>query len=356
MENSDDISINTNPTQSGQVGIIRLLRKSQLNALTYEMISIIHEQLNQWEQDADIEAVIVSGDGDRAFCAGGDIRKIYDDMLAKRSETHQFFWREYRLNHYIANYQKPYIVLMDGITMGGGAGISVHGNFRIATENLTLAMPETGIGFFPDIGASYFLSRVPHNFGLLIGLAGSRLNAADAIYLGLADIYIPANRLDAVYTAICQTKFGDSIYDEVNDILNSFSEAPPESELIEIADEVENCFAKPTIEGILEELAKCPSAWAEKTRQALEKKSPLSLKVTLKQLRHGASKTLDTCLQMEYRLVNRFLKGHDFAEGVRAVIIDKDNNPNWQPHTLAEVTNEMVIDYFAPLDDQELHF
>lgn len=356
MENSPDISINTRPTLSGQIGIMRLLRRAQHNALNHDMILTLKSQLERFAQDPTIEAVLISGDGDKAFCAGGDIRQLYEHMKAQHTNLAKFFWDEYRLNYAIANFQKPYIALMDGITMGGGVGISIHGNFRIATENLSLAMPETGIGFFPDIGASYFLPRLPHNFGYMLGLAGSRLNAADTCYLGLTDFYVPVNNSDAMFTAICQTQFGDDLFAEITEIMGNFAETPPKSELESIAQEVEACFAHTTVEDIISALEENNNPWAQQTLSALLKKSPTSLKVTLKQLQLGATQDLATCLKMEYRLVNHFLNTPDFMEGVRAVIIDKDNQPNWQPQTLAELNEDDVNQFFMPLDDHELVF
>lgn len=345
-------------TELGEVGFIALNRPQALNALNHEMIEALAEKLSEWEEDKAVQAVLIQGIGEKAFCAGGDIRKIYDARHDEDLDIKQFFWDEYRLNQQIFHYPKPYIALLNGITMGGGVGISIHGQYRIATDRFTFAMPETGIGFFPDVGGSYFLPRCPGYTGFYLGLTGARINAADALYLELVNVYFDQTRVPEFVDAIVTSHLSGDCKQLVGNIINNYSSTPPVStKIAEHRQDIDVCFSKNTIEEIIEALQERQSVWCDETAKILLSKSPLSLKITLAALQRGKSLTMDQCMQMEYRLVNRFLQQKDFYEGIRAVIVDKDQKPVWTPATLAEVDNAIVEKYFAPLVNQkELNF
>lgn len=344
-------------TELDHLGIIMLNRPQALNALTHEMAIALYEQLEQWEAEQEIKAVTIQGKGEKAFCAGGDIRKIYDARHDKHLAIKQFFWDEYRLNHRIHHYPKPYIALLDGITMGGGVGVSIHGSHRIATELFSFAMPETGIGFFPDIGGSYFLSRCPGQTGIYLGLTGTRIKAADALYLGLIDYFVLEEKKAELLDALASTRLLGYPHTAITEIIKSFSTPAETAPLINYRELIDQCFVFNTIEEIFTALRAQDNEWCTNTLKILQSKSPTSLKVTLQQLRNAATLDFDQCMQMEYRMVLRFLAGHDFYEGVRAVIVDKDQKPQWQPAELSAVTQNDVDKYFAPLTDTpELSF
>lgn len=333
-------------TREGQIGLITLNRPQALNALNLAMIKALQQQLQLWNDDNKIQAVVVQAAAGKAFCAGGDVRWLYEAGLAKNPEQMQFFWHEYRLNHYINNFKKPYIPLMDGITMGGGVGISLHGSHPVATERFVFAMPETGIGFFPDIGASYLLSRCPGQMGIYLGLTGNRIGAQDAHALGLVKYMIAANKLEAVLESLLKTDLSKDAHQSVKACLTKFvmstEHAPIESEQIEI----NACFAQSTVEKIFAALQAKGNEWALATLHNLEQKAPLSLKVTLAQIQKAKSMSMADCMKMDYCLVSQFMQEPDFYEGVRALLIDKDKSPHWQPESLALATEAKVADYF----------
>jgi enoyl-CoA hydratase len=332
------------------LGQITLNRPKALNALNLEMIRAIDRQLMQWAQADHIDAVMIRSGDSRAFCAGGDIREIHTHGHQAKHKAIDFFQHEYRLNERIHSYPKPYIALMDGLTMGGGVGISIHGTYRIATENLIFAMPETSIGFFPDIGASYFLSRCPGKTGLYLGLTSARLTTADALALGLVDLQVPSDQLDAIVKTIVNA---DSIITAIKTLHTEPTGKPP---IEQYRQEIDRCFSANTIEEILARLEEKNTDWHQETLQALRQKSPTSLKVTLKQLQRSGQLDLRACLQMEYHLATHFLNNPDFYEGVRAMIIDKDRAPHWSPNTLESVSETDVDSYFIPIPNQELVF
>jgi enoyl-CoA hydratase len=334
-------------TQNG-IGQITLNRPQALNALNLEMICAIDAQLVQWADAEHIKTVVIRSSNNRAFCAGGDIRKLYTRAHQKqtRQEAYTFFQNEYRLNNRIAHYPKPYIALMDGLTMGGGVGISIHGSLRVATENLIFAMPETGIGFFPDIGASYFLSRCPGYTGMYLALTGARLTAADTIELGLADILVPSHKLDSLVDTIAKT---NSITTAIAPWNIPATEKAP---IHEYRQEIDRCFSADTVEEILTRLNEQNTDWHQETIRTLHQKSPTSLKVTLRQLQKGRQLDLCACLQMEYGLAIQFLENPDFYEGIRAMVIDKDRSPHWSPNTLELVSENDIDNYFLPNPDQ----
>ncbi|WP_341486322.1 enoyl-CoA hydratase/isomerase family protein [Pararhizobium sp. A13] len=349
---SEPVSLGAEPQtlvdRDGALGRIRLNRPRALNSLTLDMVRDIEAALDRFEHDPAIAAVLVTGEGERGLCAGGDIRAIYDAGKAG-SDLPATFWREeYRLNARIGRYPKPYVVVMDGIVMGGGVGISVYGSHRIVTERTRFAMPETGIGFFPDIGASWFLTRQNNELGTYIALVGEPLRAADVILTGLADTFVSSDRLPALAKALAGLAAGAS-GEEISASIHGFSAAPPAGVLKAHQQAIDRLFAFKTVEEIFEALRRDGSPFAENVLAVLSAKSPLSLKVALRLLRLGRQTTsLETCLEREFAATAAVLRSHDFYEGVRAAVIDKDRNPQWHPGRLGDVTEAQVAAYFQP--------
>ena len=333
----------------GGVGHVLLNRPKALNALTLGMVRELHPQLTAWADDPAIRCVVVEGAGDRAFCAGGDIRALHDWGRAKDRRVIDFYREEYQLNRYIKNYPKPYIAVMGGITMGGGVGLSVHGSIRVATERLVFAMPETGIGLFPDVGGTYFLPRCPGEVGMYLALTGERLKAADAVYAGIADIFVPAEKTGDLVAALANGQ-------NPSDVIAGFAQDPGPAPLRDLQGAIDRHFGKSSVEEILRSLADDGSDWACRMIEIIRAKSPTSTKVAFRQMREGARQDFDACMKLEFRLTNRFMAGHDFYEGVRAVVIDKDQSPNWDPARLEDVSTQMVDTYFESLGADELQF
>lgn len=349
---SNDIIFEELTNQTGDLGVITLNRPQALNALSHHMINSLYQQLVTWEQNPKIKAVVIQAAPGRAFCAGGDIRYVYEHGKAQDSTLSMLFHDEYRLNKCIYHYKKPYIALLNGITMGGGAGISLHGSHRIATENLVFAMPETSIGFFPDVGGSYFLPRLPNKIGYYLGLTGARITAADCMALGLTNYFVAADVFPKIIQALLATSLKEDAKSVVSKILIQLDKTPDHATLLEHKEKIARCFSKQTIEEIVHCLEISPEEWCQQTATLLKTKSPTSLKVTLRALQEGEKLDFDACLNMEYRLTRRFLQGHDFYEGVRALIIDKDQSPHWQPAEIKEVTQQDIAQYFAPLEQE----
>lgn len=337
--------------QDKHLGVITLNRPQALNALTLDMIKVLQKQLSDWEKNDAVHAVIIQASEGKAFCAGGDIRWLYEKGLAKSAEQMDFFWHEYRLNHDIHHYSKPYIALLDGITMGGGVGISLHGSHPIATERFSFAMPETGIGFFPDIGAAYLLSRCKHQAGLYIALTGQRLDAPLTQAVGLIRGVIASEQLPALKQALINTDLSTDAHSQVDVCLQNFYQT--QSASYDFFTKMEHCFKDASIETILECLQDANDAWSTSQYQTLLQKSPLSLKVTFEQIKRAAHLSISDCLRMDYILASHFMRDHDFYEGVRALIVDKDKSPRWDPPTLDGVSNAKVNAYFEP-DGQEI--
>jgi len=339
-------------TRAGGVGTVTLNRPHALNAFTLAMYRAFDPVLREWETDPDIRLIVIRGAGDRAFCAGGDVRAIYEagrGLSAERDLASVFFREEYELIRHIHRLATPYVAIIDGITMGGGAGVSLNGAWRVATERTMLAMPETGIGLFPDVGATRFLNLAPGHVGRYLGLTGARLGPADALYCGFATHYVPGERLPELLAAL----HGNG---PVEAVLARFAADPGPSPLRDLLPAIDQNFAGDTVEAILDALAADGSDWAARTRSSLTTKSPTSLKITLRQLIVGRGYDLEQSLGLEYRLTQHVMAAHDFYEGVRAVLVDKDQKPQWRPASLAEVTDAMVAAYFAPLGDNELRF
>jgi enoyl-CoA hydratase len=334
--------------RQGAAGRITLNRPQALHALNEEMCLAMDAALKLWEDDPEVELVVVDhAPGTRGFCAGGDIRMLAESGAADGSAAQAFFRAEYRLNTRIKNYPKPYVAFLDGVTMGGGVGISVHGSHRVATERTAFAMPETGIGLFPDVGGGWFLPRLGPPLGMWLALTGERLKGGDVCAAGVATNYVESQVVDVVKNAVCEGQL---------DMLNAmdWDEAGSFEKHLGV---IERCFWKETVEDIFAALEEEQDDWAKAQLAALKTKSPQTLKVAHRQLRQGLElKSFEDNMRMEFRIACRAVHRHDFQEGVRAVIVEKDNKPNWQPATLAGVTREMLNEIFAPLGDGELTF
>jgi enoyl-CoA hydratase/carnithine racemase len=303
-------------------------------------------QLRLWADDPAVRVVVLDAVPGRAFCAGGDIRAIYD--MGKRSDgsAQDFFTTEYRLNATIKNYAKPYIALIDGIVMGGGVGISIHGAYRIISENAVFAMPETAIGLYPDVGGTYALPRLPGEIGMYLALTGNRIGPADMIYANVATHFVPAAKFGLAVERLLGGENLDSV-------LSSLAQDPGPVPLAQHRTAIDRAFGAASVEAILEAL-EAEGAWGKETAALLRTRSPTSLKLTFRAMREGRRLDFDSCMRMEYRLTMRALEGHDLYEGVRAAIIDKDQQPQWQPATIEKVPDADIARYFASLGANEL--
>ncbi|MCO6386135.1 enoyl-CoA hydratase/isomerase family protein [Aliihoeflea sp. 40Bstr573] len=329
----------------GKAGIVTLNRPKALNAVTRTMVGELHAKLVEWANDPAIATVVIKAAGEKAFSAGGDIRQLHDWGKAKNPAMRDFYREEYRLNTFIKTYPKPYVALVDGIVMGGGVGVSVHGSHCVGGARLMFAMPETGIGLFPDVGGTYFLPRLPHRIGTWLALTGARLGQADALWCGLTTHAAPAERFGEIEAALAEGSAPDTA-------LATFADQPQGATLPDLAPTIERCFAGETVEAIVAALEADGGEWATKQASIIRTKSPTSLKIALRQMQEGARADFETCMKIEFRIVSCVIEGHEFFEGVRAVIIDKDNRPDWRPATLAEVSDADVDAYFAPLPDE----
>lgn len=336
----------------GHLGVLTLNRPDALHALDAAMVKIMTEALLAWRTDPAIAGVMVDHAGPRGFCAGGDIRMLAESGAKDGQEARAFFYNEYRLNHLIAHYPKPYVAILDGITMGGGVGISVHGPFRVGTERTVFAMPETGIGLFPDVGGGWFLPRLPGEIGMWLALTGTRLKAADCVAAGILTHYMPSELLDAVKAQVAGAMSTHTPLATLKSGLAALAEEAgrPQHLTAETLAIINRCFAPDSVEAIVEALSQDESAWAQEQARLLAQKSPQTLKVAFRQLRQGRRATdFATHMAMEYRIGARVVRRHDFLEGVRAVLIDKDQAPKWQPASLADVDDALLEGIFAPL-------
>ncbi|XP_031613224.1 3-hydroxyisobutyryl-CoA hydrolase, mitochondrial isoform X1 [Oreochromis aureus] len=341
----------------GRAGVITMNRPKVLNALNLTMIQQIYPQLKKWESDNETDIVIIKGAGDKAFCAGGDIRAVTEAGKVGDSLAQDFFHEEYILNNAIGSYRKPYIALIDGITMGGGVGLSVHGRFRVATEKTLFAMPETAIGLFPDVGGGYFLPRLQGKLGLFLALTGFRLKGRDVQRAGVATHFVESKKIPDLQKELVDLKSPSA--EDVSRVLDSYqSQSSLDAEkpfiLKKHLSDIDRLFSASSVEGIVKNLKTDGSEFAKKQTETLSKMSPTSLKITLKQLQAGASLSLQDVLVMEYRLSQACMRGYDFYEGVRAVLVDKDQNPKWNPSTLEEVSDQMVEHCFSSLGEKDL--
>ncbi len=331
----------------GRVGIITLNRPQTLNALNHDMCNRIRPMLAAWASDDTISAVVIKGAGEKAFCAGGDVVGLHHAGKAGSADWESFFFDEYRLNYAIATYPKPYIALLDGITMGGGVGLSVHGKYRVASERFMFAMPETGIGLIPDVGGTHALAQLPGEIGMYLGLTGERLKAADAVAIGLCTHYVPTAQMSALLDALVAAP------DAVDSVLAQFNTAPGDAALLARRTAIDAHFSGVSVEAIMNSLS-MGDDWAVGVRDHLLKMSPTSLKLSHLAIRAAKGDSVASCLRREYRIVCQIKHGNDFYEGVRAQLIDKDRKPLWKPAALADVTDDMIAGYLRKPDSGDL--
>ncbi|MFA3875756.1 enoyl-CoA hydratase/isomerase family protein [Streptomyces sp. MMCC 100] len=333
---------------SGRTAHVTLNRPGALNSLTHDMVLRIDEALTEWEHDSAVETVVITGEGERGLCAGGDIRAIHDDVRDGDGRASAAFWRdEYRLNARIARYPKPYVAVMDGIVMGGGVGVSAHGSVRVVTERSRIAMPETGIGFVPDVGGTHLLALAPGELGTHLALTGAQIGAPDALLCGLADHYVPSAALQDFVDDLAERPVREALARHVR-------QAPP-GILAGRREWIDSCFSADTAEDIVQRLLDHGDPAAKETADTLLAKSPTAVKVTLAAMRRARRLgALERVLDQEYRVSCACLSSPDLVEGIRAQVIDKDRDPRWSPATLAEVTDADVERFFTPLGEREL--
>jgi len=327
----------------GGVGFLTLNRPKAINSLTQTMVTAMDAALTAWATDDAVKAVVVSGAGDRGLCAGGDVVAIYHSAQVGGAEARRFWFDEYRLNARIARFPKPYIALMDGIVMGGGLGIGMHGSARVVTDTSKIAMPEVGIGLIPDVGGTMLLARAPGLLGLHVALTGAPFSAADAIVLGFADHYVPRADLEAFTTAV--------VADGEQVALRTFTRQPPISQLAAQRDWIDHCYSGETVADIVAALRGHDAGPANDAANLIATRSPIALAVTVASIRRAADyTTLEETLAQEYRVSCAAVRSHDLVEGIRAQVVDKDRNPTWSPVSLAAVTDEDVQSYFVPAE------
>ena len=341
---TDDVLISV----EGGVGRIRLNRPKALHALTTQMCEVMSEALLKWRADPAVQAVIIDHAEGRGFCAGGDVVMLWRSGSGDAEDAKHFFFAEYRLNHLLFTYPKPTVAIMDGITMGGGVGISTPCDFRIATKNTRFAMPETSIGLFPDVGGGWYLPRLPGRVGEFMALTGARLDGAECLYLGLASHYVEQSALPDLVERIGKSP------ERLAGGIGALAATPPEARIEANLPAITRCFSTYRLEDIIAALKADESEWAATELMTLGTKSPLSCKVSLRLMEEGAARaSFRDEMVAEYALASRVVRTHDFREGVRALLIDKDNNPQWDPATPEEVTDEMLDVLFAALPGTE---
>ena len=347
--------------ENNGVGVITLNRPDRLNALTYPMVQKINQYLNLWEVKEEINCVIIEGAGDRSFCAGGDVVKLRKEVLADGGPPTQlsksFFYDEYTLNYKISNFKKPFIALINGFTMGGGVGISMHGSHVVASEKTMFAMPETAIGLFPDVGGGWLLGQLDKGIGAWLSLVGAKLKAYDLISLNLATNYVASTEIEKLKNSLITSS--PDTNDKVTSVINSLSSNPKTEDSVLLAHEeiIKDAFSFDKIEDIFERcetLSKLNNEFLNTQFEELKHKSPTSLKISLKQIRVAREMSLKDELIMEYRMVQKCLKIGDFFEGVRAMLVDKDRKPNWSPSSINDVDESRVDEFFKSLDDLDL--
>ncbi|KQZ98507.1 3-hydroxyisobutyryl-CoA hydrolase [Mesorhizobium sp. Root157] len=331
----------------GQAGVVTLNRPKALNAVTHQMVNALANALEAWQDDDRVKLVLIRGEG-RAFSAGGDILQVYEAGRAGKLPV-DFFADEYRLNALIARFAKPYVALIDGIVMGGGFGVSFHGSYRVLTENAVFAMPEVGIGFFPDVGGSHILPRLADSFGMYLGLTGNRIRYGDALASGLATHTVKAEDQGEIVKALV-------VGDDPDEVLARFHVRVPGETDAETLKAIHCHFSAGSLEAVLGSLDRAGplDEFAAKTLATMLSRSPTSLKVAWRQIGAGGELSMDECMRMEFRILNRMLAGHDFYEGIRAALIDKGSKPVWQPASLDAVGDAEIDAYFASLGDREL--
>jgi enoyl-CoA hydratase/carnithine racemase len=334
--------------EQGSLGRITLNRPKALNSLTLGMVRAMASAVEQWRTADHVRAILIDGAGERGLCAGGDVRALHDAAKAGDESVPATFWNEeYRLNSALAGYPKPVIGIMDGICMGGGVGISAHGSHRVVTERSKVGMPEVGIGFIPDVGGTYLLSRTPGELGTHLALTGTPIGGADALYCGLADFYVNSENLPALIDGLTDGPTDAS----VDEALRKFSEPVPEAPLAAQREWIDAAYSADSVEEILRRLSERPEQAAREAAETIRHKSPTSLKVTLKALRSDYD-SLEQALVQEYRLAMASVRIGDFVEGVRATLVDKDRNPQWSPAALSDVDESRVEKFFEPVADE----
>ncbi|GGK08895.1 enoyl-CoA hydratase/isomerase family protein [Pseudomonas matsuisoli] len=334
-----------------QVGHLVLNRPNGLNALSLEMIRVIEERLREWETDDGVQVVVLRANGEKAFCAGGDIRALYDSYAAGDELHRIYFDEEFALDRHLHDYPKPIVALMDGYVLGGGMGLAQGASIRVISERVRMAMPETAIGYFPDVGASHFLARLPHNVGLYMGLTGNQINAADALALGLADWHLPRERFGAFLDALDVLPWQQSAIAELDALLNEYAaKSLPDAELEGFYSTIERHFTYEGVNAILASLQRESDphyqAWAQATRNTLESRSPLAVNVAFEALKRGQTLNQHQAFDLELHLVKQWLDRGDLLEGVRALIVDKDKEPRWKPARFEEVDQAKVAAFF----------
>ncbi|MBV9563724.1 MAG: enoyl-CoA hydratase/isomerase family protein [Bradyrhizobium sp.] len=342
--------------REGSAGIIRLNRPKAINAMTLEMSEGIDRALDQFETDPAVALVLLEGAGERGLCAGGDIRGLYESSRAGGDLGKRFWRQEYVMNARIAKYPKPYVAFMDGLVMGGGVGLSAHSRHRVVTERTKLAMPEVGLGFFPDVGGTWLLSHAPGEIGTYFGLTGQTMNGPDAIHARFADAVVPSTRWPALRDVLTSVR-PDTLSSEVQALIDGFATGEKAGPVAALQPQIDAWFGHDRLEDIVKALTRDSSELAQSTLKTLGEKSPRGMVVTLKLLRlarHASS--LEECLVREYRAALEVFASDDFREGVRAAVIDKDRNPKWSPPRIEDVTPEMLAPYFAEIGADELTF
>lgn len=341
-------------SQEGSTGRVLLNRPNVLNALNHQMVIDLKEKLDIWSKDEAVKFVVIEGAGDKAFCAGGDIRALYDSRPNNEEFVARFYSDEYKLNMAINSFPKPYISVMDGIVMGGGVGVTVPGTHRIVTERTICAMPETGIGLIPDVGSTYYLGRAPKSTGAYVGLTGIRMNASDAIYIGFADYMVPSDSIPSLLEELKNCNCDNNIDDKIDQTINSYKAKPEPSNFKPIDSAIAKVFSQKSMESIISELKNHGSEWSKQTLETFSKKSPTSLKLSLHAIHSAKSMSFDECIKMEYRIVLNIMKGHDIYEGIRALIVEKDNKPLWKPKFLKDVSRLNINEHFQSLGKDDL--
>jgi enoyl-CoA hydratase len=327
------------------IGYLTLNRPKAINSLNHGMVTGLRAVLTEWEQDSAISAVVLSGAGERGLCAGGDVVAIYHSARADGIQARRFWYDEYLMNAQIGRFPKPYVALMDGIVMGGGVGVGAHANTRVVTDTSKVAMPEVGIGFIPDVGGAYLLSRAPGLLGLHAALTGAPFSGADAIALRFADHFVPHDKVESLRKAIAE--------DGVEQAIAAHAVEPPASNLAAQRDWIDECYAGENVAEIVAALRGHDAGPANEAADLIATRSPIALSVTLEAVRRAAKLgTLEDVLAQDYRVSSASLRSHDLVEGIRAQLVDKDRNPKWSPASLAQVTPAEVESYFAPVDDE----
>ena len=338
------------------IGHLTLNRPAGLNAITLDMVRLLQQQLDAWASDAHVHAVVLRGAGEKAFCAGGDIRSLYDSYKSGDTLHEDFFVEEYALDLTIHHYRKPVLALMDGFVLGGGMGLVQGADLRVVTEKSRLAMPEVAIGYFPDVGGSYFLPRIPGELGIYLGVSGVQIRAADALYCGLADWYLDSSKLALLDEKLDQMEWQDTPLKSLQNLLakhavQTLSDAPLEA----LRPAIDHFFALPDVPSMIEQLRAVTVAdsheWALTTADLLETRSPLAMAVTLEMLRRGRHLSLENCFALELHLDRQWFARGDLIEGVRALLIDKDKSPRWNPPTVAELDAAQVASFFHGFDE-----